>query len=292
MRVSGKGASSDFGSTSGQGGNRGNAFRRRHRTGERLSGRILRREAPGLAWVDFQGLELLATIQSDPDPGVTLLFQIICLEPDIRLQELRVARAAGDPLGPAVDAFWAARSQFESRCETLRTTLGGMPGSPAARKTAFCEALLQNAELASGFTALNAARKVVCAYTLARGTGRLEYRPWLLPEALSMEMLVRSSLDTGSATGLTETALSCNLPGAGQCELRFVQRPPRVSARLLVEHTEAAAAAMEILTRSGFPAPSVQLFDPAPLSPAFRAGVLAPLLACGPGARPRFSRQV
>lgn len=292
MRISGRGSSGGFGSPSER--DRGRAFRRRHRVGERLSGRILRHEAEGLAWVDFQGIELLARIESRHEPGTALLFQVLRLEPDILLQELAVARAHGDPLVPAVDGFWLARSHFETRAGALLTP-NDPPPAPDARKRAFFAALDGDQELAAAWKALETTREAASALTAARGAGRLDYRPWLLPGARSGEMLFRErprvSPPPGEPATLAESAFSFSYPRAGQCEVLLWTSGSRASARLHVEHPEAADALVTALSTLAFPGLDAE-FTPTPLPLSARAGLLAPLLSAGPQGGPRFSVQV
>jgi len=290
MRIQGDGAGPGGGHHGG--GDRSGAFRRRHRPGERLTGRVLRREGPGLAWVDIQGLELLASIASDPAPGTVLLFEVLRTDPDILLRELHVARAAGDPLGPAADAFWAARAQFEANAGALRAALEAAGPGPARREAAFARALAADPGLGALFQTLEQARAATSALTSARGAGSLEYRPWLLPWALSGEMLIAARPASAGAAALVETAFAFTVPGPGQCELRLIESPPRASARLLAEHPDRARDVLRAMQDAGWPGPEVRFFDPAPLPAAARAGVLAPLLRADPLARPRLSRMV
>lgn len=290
MRIRGYGAGTGAGGH-GQGGDRPGAFRRRHRPGERLAGRVLRREAPGLAWVDFQGLELLASIASDPEPGETLLFEVLRTDPDIVLREIPVARAAGDPLGPAADAFWAARSQFEANAAPLREALEAAGPGPARRQAAFARALDAAPGLEALFRTLEQARAAASALTAARGAGSLEYRPWLMPRALSGEMLVAGRPARPGGEAVTETTFSFAVPGPGQCELRLLESATRASARLLAEHPDKAAELLLALRAGGWPGERVRLFAPAPLPAPARAGALAALLRAA-GARPRLSRRV
>jgi hypothetical protein len=141
------------------------------------------------------------------------------------------------------------------------------------------------------FQTLEQARAAASALTAARGAGRLEYRPWLLPRALSGEMLVAERPASANAPALTETTFAFAVPGPGQCELRLLESPPRASARLLAERPDDAADLLRALRDEGWPGAGVRLFAPATLPVPARAGVLAPLLRAA-GARPRLSRRV
>jgi len=284
MRISGQG-SSFFGGGSRKERDRRAAFTRRHRVGERVSGRVLKRERPGYAWVDFEGVELLANIQSDPDPGTLLLFEVIRLEPDIMLQELSVARSQGDPLGPAIDRFWAARTRFESLSAPLRAELAALEASPDKRRAAFLAGLERDPELAAAFAAVSQAATSVSEQLANRGGGRLDYAPWLAPEALSSELLTRAAAST------EETAFSFTLPSHGHCEMRLISDPPRRTVRLFLERPELGPAFEDLLRKRLFAGLEVEFFAPAPLPPGARAGLLGPLLG-SVLARPRFARRV
>lgn len=286
MRISGRGF---FGGGSAKGRQRAGEFTRRHRVGERVSGRVLKRERPGYAWVDFEGIELLANIQSDPEPGQRLLFEVMRLEPDILLQELAVARAQGDPLGPAIDLFWAARTRFESAASPLRAELAALPGPEAPRREAFAARLAAAPELARAFATVSEAAAAINEIISPRDGGTLDYRPWLIPEALSGEMLTLTRHRQGAAPVL-ETGFSFLLPPHGQCELRLMASGNDRTARLFLEQT-GLAPAFEKLLRTYVFKDEVQFFSPAPLPREARAGVLAPLLGAGRG-RPRFARRV
>ncbi|BBD07980.1 hypothetical protein [Desulfovibrio ferrophilus] len=293
MRISGWGSNNSSDSRKER--ERSAAFQRRHRIGERVTGRVLKRERSGYAWVDFEGLELLANIQSDPEPGSRLLFQIIRLEPDILLQELHVAQAQGDPLGPAVNLFWATRTRFESASTELRKVLSAMPGPEQQRKVVFELRLAEASDLAHEFQLVIKARDAVNALLATRGEGRLDYRPWLLPDALSGEMLTVKRPEPSPAqdqgTAIEETAFSFALPPHGQCEMRLMVSPTTATVRLFLEHTGLAPAFEKILLSFLFSEKSVEFFTPTNLPPEARAGVLAPQLSSGQ-ALPRFARRI
>lgn len=270
---------------------RSGTFRKRHRVGERVSGRILRRERPGLAWVNFEGVELLAQIESNPEPGSTLLFQVMQLEPEIELKELAVARSLGDPLSPAADAFWSARTRFEAATAKLRDVLSQHSGSPQERQRAFYEAVKEVPRWRELWQRLVKAQSAASDILTQRGIGGLEYAPWLLPEALSAEMLVvRHSAADGSNT--KETAFAFMVPGIGQCELKLLEASDKTDARLFMEYPDKIRAAEKLLHARIFVHIDAAFHGVSSLPPRSRAGVLAPLLTTGAFAAPRFSRRV
>ncbi|WP_461210610.1 hypothetical protein [Desulfocurvus sp. DL9XJH121] len=285
MRIGGYGSGNGGGH--GPGRDRAGTFRRRHRVGERVTGRVLGSDTPGQAWVDFEGIELSARIQSNPAPGSLLLFIILSLDPEILLQELHVAQSQGNPMGPAAGAFWAARARFEALSWDVREKTGQARGGPEAREKAFLAALKAAPEAEKAYAAVIRAVTDVNALLKARGGPMLGYEPWLLPETLSHEILTRRRpKDDG-----TETGLSFALPGQGQCELRLVSGPGGTGARLFLERPELAGAFEALVRGRGLTPEGLDMPAPATLPPAARAGLLAQILASAPGGL-RFARRV
>lgn len=145
------------------------AFRRRYKPGDRLTGRVLRRERPGLSWVDFTGLTLLAEIPSDPAPGEARLFEVEGTEGRIRLRELGPART---PLPAALDlaAFRRARARFEALAGPLLDGLAGL--APAEREPAFARQVAQDPDLAAAWDEVHAALDSLAADLAALGLGQ------------------------------------------------------------------------------------------------------------------------
>ena len=137
MRVTGYGTG--FGQQDGSR-DRAAAFRARHSIGQRIKGRILRREQNGLSWVQVGGEELLARLEVQAEPGDQLIFIVRALTPEIMLQALAGGASAGDVPG-LVQRFRAAREVFEVNDAALLMALRIAPPHPALRLEAFQLAL-------------------------------------------------------------------------------------------------------------------------------------------------------
>jgi len=254
------------------------AFRRRHKPGDRLTGRVLRREASGLSWVDFAGLALLAEIPSDPAPGEVRLFEVEGTEGRIRLRELGPART---PLPAALDlaAFRRARARFEALAGPLLDELAAEP--PSQRHAAFTRLVAADPALTEAWAETDAALAGLAADLAALGLGQPGYLPWLLPAARESELAILPP--SGS---LHRTDFSFVLPGGpagqGAGEVILLHSPAQVAkcgARLYLERQDLAPLAAEaalLLTPTGAHTDILGLH---PLPPERRGGVLAALAA-------------
>lgn len=254
------------------------AFRRRYKPGDRLTGRVLRRERPGLSWVDFTGLALLAEIPSDPAPGEARLFEVEGTEGRIRLRELGPART---PLPAALDlaAFRRARARFEALAGPLLDGLAGL--APAEREPAFARQVAQDTDLAAAWDEVHAALDSLAADLAALGLGQPGYRPWLLPRARESELAILPP-----SGNLHRTDFSFVLPGGpagqGAGEVILLHGPGRESecgARLYLERQAAAPLAAEAALLLAPAGSRTSILGLHPLLPERKGGVLAALAA-------------
>lgn len=88
MRIRGQGSSSTGFGGQRQDSERSERFRRGHRAGQKVQGRIVEWEAPGLAWVEIDGQRLLAQVSQDSELGLIRRFLILKLSPEIVLKEI------------------------------------------------------------------------------------------------------------------------------------------------------------------------------------------------------------
>lgn len=242
MRISGYGTGSGG---SGSRGDRREAFRRKHRPGQRVVGCFLRRQDDNLAWVEVDGQQLLAELGATPQPGQRLFFVIKQLEPDIVLQVLEGGGQAGHELGNLVQGLWGARIRFDSQFAAMLDPLRE-ENSLEGRRDLFSGFLKQNPDAAAAFAALREAQEPVNAWLAAKNEGRLLLVPWMLPQARELEMLVAGSKEQGGA--LRQLRCTFALPRLGHCELRMLFRPPKGRFRLLLERPEHAACVRETLS--------------------------------------------
>jgi len=286
-----------FGSKTGSG-DRAEAFRRKCRIGERLYGRIVEWEAPGLAWVDFKGQELLARIHSRPVPGQILLFQVLRLYPDIVLHELCPAKSGAEPLTAWLQTFWAGRARFETLTVSLRRGLARKHiNDPDKRKDEFLRLVGLEADVLALYVQLLAAQQNINELLAEESAGaRFAYPPWLLPEAHSQELLAtppeKDSAGTngkaskkGLSRGAQRLVFGFSLKNLGQCELRILYRSTgegvlRGGYRILLERPEFADVLQKVFRdQAMLPLEAdLEYLGSGPLSPFSLAGVLSEFL--------------
>ncbi len=297
MRISGYGAGGGDSPRSRQGEERRQAFRRRHRVGERLQGTLLRWESPGLAWIRVAGHELLAWISDAPEPGQPLWFLVRELFPELVLQQLGQSEAPGPGLSECLQAWLEARRHFLPLVEGL-----GVPGglSPAAREQAWVSGLASRPEagpaLARVLECLGALNRVLESNRL----GRLLYLPWLLDGAHDLELLLCGADDTLAGLGLlgdgaalapatdpapnenaanagsgaagepqrlTSLTLGFTHAQAGRCEARLLALGAQGSCRVRAERPTFADAACQMLAPLLTTTVHWEWHAPAPLPP-------------------------
>lgn len=265
------------------------AFCRRRRPGQRIVGRILRRERPGLSWVDFDGQALLADIPSDPDPGQVRLFEVERTEPDILLREIGPVRTAPAAAAADLAAFRLARSRFEAAAADLLQALGALD-DPGQRAAAFAQAVAQSPPRAWE-EAVRALDALEAAFARC-GLGRPGYQPWVLPQARDSELVFLPL-----SGDLSETALSFTLPGTGAGEVRLLCGPARpghagCGARLFLENKALAPAAAQAALALAPAGVRPEMLGCAALPLERRAGVLAAAVAGLSGRGAHFSGRV
>lgn len=238
MRISGYGAG--FGQQGGAN-DRAAAFRARHSIGQRIKGRILRREQNGLYWVQAGGEELLARLEVSADPGDQLVFIVRALTPEIMLQALPSGMSAADLPG-LVQRFRAAREVFEVQGAKLLAGLRATPPQSSPRTEAFSAALSDNSDAAQHFSKV---QDILAQINAGLGEGQSAvalYQPWLLPGCRRQEML-RKPIAAG-----VETALSAVDPAAGAFEARLTEAEGRLRLLLHAERPESCGPLQVELT--------------------------------------------
>lgn len=189
------------------------AFRAKHSIGQRIKGRILRREPNGLYWVQVGGEELLARLEVQTDPGDELLFIVRALTPEIMLQALSGGMSAGDLPG-LVQRFRAAREVFEVNGSAMFAALQATPPHPTLRLEAFQKAL--EARPDSAYAKVLDLLGQINSSLGEEQTAVALYQPWLLPIRRRQEMLRRVRADGG-----VETSISAVDTASGAFEVRM-----------------------------------------------------------------------
>jgi hypothetical protein len=212
MRITGYGTG--FGQQD-DGRDRAAAFRAKHSIGQRIKGRILRREPNGLYWVQVGGEELLARLEVQAEPGDQLTFIVRALTPEIMLQALSGGMSAGDLPG-LVQRFRAAREVFEGNASEFLAALQATPPSPTLRSEAFKKALETQAEATAHYAKVHALLAQINASLGQEQNAIALYQPWLLPGRRRQEILRRNREGGG-----VETSMSAVDAAAGAFELRL-----------------------------------------------------------------------
>ncbi|MDR3641358.1 MAG: hypothetical protein P4L39_08550 [Humidesulfovibrio sp.] len=268
MRISGYGAG--FGQSS-ENRDRAAAFRARHSIGQRVKGRILRREQNGLYWVQVGGEELLARLEVHADPGDQLVFIVRALTPEIMLQALTAGMDAGDLPG-LVQRFRSAREVFETQGAAVFTALAGTPPQSDIRREAFALALSKQPDSVQHFAKIQEYLTQINSMAIEQGAQAL-YEPWLLPGLRRQEMLRRAHAGGGVETALSAVDASC-----GGIEARFITGPA-VRLSVTAERPESAGVMLVELAAVGreLLGQEPQLLGPTRHRPSALGGVLGEL---------------
>ena len=275
MRITGYGAG--FGQP-GDARDRAAAFRARHSIGQRIKGRILRREPNGLYWVQVGGEELLARLEVHADPGDQLIFVVRALTPEIVLQALSGGIDASDLPG-LVQRFRAAREVFEVQDSALLAALCSLPPQTTLRRDAFAQALDARPEAAQRHARIQEFLIQINAAVEATQNMQALYLPWQLPALRRQEMLRRARSD-----GSQETALSAMAQDCGNVEARLLVVPNEARLSLSAEQPERCGALMVELFAwvRGECGLEPQMLSPARLKPSPMGGVLGELFGSVP----------
>lgn len=276
MRISGKGP----GGYSSGGGNRDrqSAFRRNHRVGDKLKGRLIKWERSGMAWVRVDGYELLASVQNKHEHGAILHFLVKQLSPEIILQELTGGSGYAVP-GDLFKRFQEEAAETDNRLQDVIDKAADVPASdPDKRKSTFLQGLRNDPKAMRGLASLAKLMAHINNLPEVRAeNGRFLLKPWLMPKAKEQEIFVRY-LESGPPAPpgkgrppMMELIYSFRLEHLGRCRLQILYRDPEVRFRVL---TEAAEHIPDLKTRmeTRFPETSdgPQCLGVNPLNPGTR----------------------
>jgi len=271
MRVYGSG-SGNSGFSGGD--DRSSAFRRGRRPGQKVRGRVVKRVADDMAWVEIEGHRLLAQLRSYPREGTWLVFVIKQLVPEIVLKELYESGTASTPRLESAASFEAARAIFENR---FRPTADGIAALPASgRAGAFLSLLESDAKLRAAYLdALGCAAEITALFP---STHRLLYQPWLLPEARRLATVVRTPAED-DASRMQAAMVEFDLHPYGLVRAEFLNKDRETGYRLklqqpdsrnvLQKHLEAVVSA---------PNGTVRCLGVAKLAQREHGGIVAELL--------------
>jgi hypothetical protein len=170
---------------------RAEEFRARHKPGDRVSGRVLERPENGLAWIDFQGLPLLARILSSVIPGQRVLFLIESLHPEILLKQIDPC-SHGEDEGITRDLgrFLDLRRGFEERVlERLPLDTLLSERDILKRKLLFRRHVGEETVEGQALLHIETLASQIDASLASTGNRRYLYMPWLLPLARECDAL-------------------------------------------------------------------------------------------------------
>ncbi|XPV77282.1 MAG: hypothetical protein ACNI27_05025 [Desulfovibrio sp.] len=178
-------------------------------------------------------MRLLADIQSEKEAGEVLHLQVKSLYPNIQLKELRDEHKAMSqtPAPRLIQLFYETRQQFEHKATFLPKLL---LVSPPVRHKGFLKALATDAEAETLYAQL----KLICAllsdsFSNAETRITVDYSPWLVPEGLEHEGIIKSP--TNSA--LKELLFGCKMPPHGIVQTHTLYKKDRVVTKLFTEKT-------------------------------------------------------
>lgn len=290
MRIRGQ-STGGFSGGGRESGSEREVFRRGHRVGDRVRGRILGPAGHGLTLVQAGGHRLTAGIADPPPPGTVLDFLVTGLDPDIVLKVIHPAAASGMSPADLLGSIATLAARLESLPLTAKAaTAATLPERYRdfillARRSPETAGLLRELSRLHALVDRLLSRGLPPGSGMIGATGRLRYRrtPWLLPGARSQELLIRKDSDRG----FVEIILGFTLDLLGRAEVRLLSRPDDAGYRLLAERTEHAGAIGERieaefrhLAPSGAVARCLGSF---PLPRPEAIGVLARLLGPPPG---------
>lgn len=173
---------------------RATLFKRTFKAGQLLKGKVLRVEQEGYAWVVVGGMELLAEIETMPQPGHWLEFLVLTLEPSIILRQLQ---QGADPrsglfLRDYIRSYLTERDKLDlllSQQLWPCLTSSQSPQSPIESYKAFLTFLPQHPAVLDQFTRVIRLLHSVQQMVDSSGHGSFQYMPWLMPSAKGVEVL-------------------------------------------------------------------------------------------------------
>lgn len=224
-------------------------FRKRYRVGEILKGILVKWEYERLGWVDIGDLRLLANIQTSPSPGDELIFTVQQLYPDIVLKELTPDQlnANGEYISPA-DAtknFVSNRAAFQSYASVILSELCRISNISASERRNYFFKQLENDTKASilFFKTLKCAANLNSVFE----TTKLYYMPWLIPQALNQEIVLRIK-DSGLSQDdpFYEILFAFDMPPSIPVRLRLMYKKPNCGFKIMVDDPGSAAILKDI----------------------------------------------
>lgn len=240
---------SKYGGRQYQGGNSGSTartalFRRRYKVGQTLQGTLIKWERQKLGWVQIDDQRLLANITTSPSPGDMLTFVVQQLYPDIILKEITQDQLNehGIYLNPVdiTRQFVSRRAAFQSQASQIFRELKQQPSKDATQRLKDFLYYLENDTKSSVmfFETL----KCVADLNSIFKSAKLFYMPWLVPEALNEEIVLKARKDSESPdNSFYELLFALDLPQSVPARFRIMYKKPQCGFKLLMDDQRLSA---------------------------------------------------
>ena len=172
---------------------RATLFKRTFKAGQLLKGKVLRIEQEGYAWVIVGGMELLAEIETMPQPGQWLEFLVLTLEPSIILRQLQQGTdpRSGLFLRDYIRSYLTERDKFDLMLtqQLWNSAPDQSLQHPTESHKAFLTFLHKRPVILDQFSCVMRLLHSVQHMVESSGHGSFYYMPWLMPAAKGVELL-------------------------------------------------------------------------------------------------------
>ncbi|WP_147821258.1 hypothetical protein [Salidesulfovibrio onnuriiensis] len=229
---------------------RAEIFRRSHRVGQKVHGRLIRWQGAGLAWVNIGNQPLLAQIKSRPIPGARLTFIIQKLTPEIILKEVFEGSQAGLPIYDLIKEFNALRNTFESVSNALWRDFPTTQSS-ANKRTHFLNRLEQDDTATQAFHEVTACAARINSFLAQNDL--FFYWPWMQPGGRHQAGYARRNCDKKNAEPFYELTYEFESPAFGLTQIRTLYRHPKAGFRIQAQHLPRKISLQQHLDRLAIP---------------------------------------
>ena len=230
----------------GGGESRSDSFRKKHKRGQKVRGKLLNRISDDMAWVSIDGDKLLAQIQPAHQEGAHLTFIVKQLTPDIILKEVFEFSSGNANALDMASSFDTARTLFENKFRPIQHTLNA--ANAPSRLGKFIELLASTPALHTTFK-----DAVICAQTISANLdGRMLYQPWLVPEGRRQTTFIRS-FTKQDTNPLIETIVEFEHSKWGLVQVEFLYKKPKVGYKLKLQNPAQSNSLLHYLTARSYP---------------------------------------
>lgn len=233
----------------GGGESRSDSFRKKHKLGQKVRGKLLKRISDDMAWVSIDGDKLLAQIQPAHQEDAHLTFIVKQLTPDIILKEVfEFSSGSANALGMA-NNFDTARTLFENKFRPVQHTLNA--ANATSRLGKFLELLASIPALHANFKDAVICAQTISAHLETTKTGRMLYQPWLVPEGRRQTTFIRS-FTKQDTNPLIETIVEFEHSKWGLVQVEFLYKRPKVGYKLKLQNPAQSDSLLHYLTARSY----------------------------------------